>query len=192
MHLYNSEYSSSVKAWVHSNSKNTRSGVSRSWLHNFRIVLDITTAKISICLARCWVTWTCLSLLQTEGGFGVIKGAPGLWYECHLLGLRFMRSMHSGFIFRNQGPHHCQHLASMTKHDAALGCWVKEGLGFVVHIPSGCVAKINIQRPWPLTGQSNHGNHSMIKIRCGRSRFSTTILEDGRSTTTAEIFKWSL
>jgi hypothetical protein len=27
---------------------------------------------------------------------------------------------------------------------SALGCWVKEGLGLVVHIPSGCVAKINI------------------------------------------------
>jgi hypothetical protein len=26
----------------------------------------------------------------------------------------------------------------------ALRCWVKEGLGLVVHIPSGCVAKINI------------------------------------------------
>jgi hypothetical protein len=32
-----------------------------------------------------------------------------------------MCSMHGGFIFRNWGPslkvHHCQHLASMTKHD---------------------------------------------------------------------------
>jgi hypothetical protein len=27
---------------------------------------------------------------------------------------------------------------------SALGCWVKEGLGLVLHIPSGCVAKINI------------------------------------------------
>ncbi len=28
---------------------------------------------------------------------------------------------------------------------SALGCWVKEGSGLVVHIPSGCVAKINIR-----------------------------------------------
>jgi hypothetical protein len=32
---------------------------------------------------------------------------------------------------------------------SALGCWVREGLGLVVHIPSGCVAKINIPWPWP-------------------------------------------
>jgi hypothetical protein len=28
---------------------------------------------------------------------------------------------------------------------SALGCWVTEVLGLVVHIPSGCVAKINIR-----------------------------------------------
>jgi hypothetical protein len=27
---------------------------------------------------------------------------------------------------------------------SAQGCWVKEGLGLVVHVPSECVAKINI------------------------------------------------
>ncbi len=27
---------------------------------------------------------------------------------------------------------------------SALGCWVKEGLELVVHVPSECVAKINI------------------------------------------------
>ncbi len=35
--------------------------------------------------------------------------------------MRSMRSMRGGFIFRNRGPslkvHHCQHLASVTKHD---------------------------------------------------------------------------
>jgi hypothetical protein len=35
---------------------------------------------------------------------------------------------------------------------SALGCWVQEGcqgykLGLVDHVPSGCIAKINIQ--WP-------------------------------------------
>jgi hypothetical protein len=34
-----------------------------------------------------------------------------------------MHSMHGGLIFRNLGPllkvHHCQHLASMTKHDTS-------------------------------------------------------------------------
>ncbi len=35
--------------------------------------------------------------------------------------MRSMRSMRGGFIFRNGGPslkvHHCQRLASVTKHD---------------------------------------------------------------------------
>ncbi len=30
-----------------------------------------------------------------------------------------------------------------------LGYWMKEGLGFVVHFPLGCVAKINTPWPWP-------------------------------------------
>jgi hypothetical protein len=39
--------------------------------------------------------------------------------------MRSMRSMRGGFIFHNRGPslkvHHCQHLASVTKHDT--GVW---------------------------------------------------------------------
>ncbi len=38
--------------------------------------------------------------------------------------MRSMRSMRGGFIFRNRGPslkvHHCQHLASVTKHDTGV------------------------------------------------------------------------
>jgi hypothetical protein len=38
-----------------------------------------------------------------------------------LQSMRSMRSMRGEFIFRNRGPslkvHHCQHLASVTKHD---------------------------------------------------------------------------
>jgi hypothetical protein len=41
---------------------------------------------------------------------------PGAFYT-----MRSMRSMRGGFIFHNRGPslkvHHCQHLASVTKHD---------------------------------------------------------------------------
>ncbi len=36
---------------------------------------------------------------------------------------------------------------------SALGCWVKEGLGLVVHVPVGCVAKINTVTV-TVTGQS--------------------------------------
>jgi hypothetical protein len=43
--------------------------------------------------------------------------------------MRSMRSMRGGFIFRNRGPslkvHHCQHLASVTKHDTSLGLFAE-------------------------------------------------------------------
>jgi hypothetical protein len=51
-----------------------------------------------------------------------------------LLGERGFRSQWGG-----SGP-----LIPVPFVGSALGCWVKEGLGLVVHIPSGCVAKINI------------------------------------------------
>ncbi len=80
--------------------------------------------------------------------------------------MRSMRSMRGGFVFRNQGPslkvHRGQCLTSMTKHDTggwppetacdsdtsasdrpALGYWVKEGVGLVVHFSLEDVAKIN-------------------------------------------------
>jgi hypothetical protein len=49
--------------------------------------------------------------------------------------VRSMRSMRGGFIFRNRGPslkvHHCQHLASVTKHVCyhLLRLWARGGDG---------------------------------------------------------------
>jgi hypothetical protein len=44
---------------------------------------------------------------------------------------------------------HYNLVAPVPSVGPALGCWVKEGLGLVVHRLSGCVAKINTPWPWP-------------------------------------------
>jgi hypothetical protein len=51
---------------------------------------------------------------------------------------------HGLFILATYHKGKCVHAHYSDPVGSALGCWVKEGLGLVVHIPSGCVARINI------------------------------------------------
>jgi hypothetical protein len=64
--------------------------------------------------------------------------------------MRSMRSMRGGFIFRNWGPslkvHHCQHLASVTKHDTGgCMCCMRSTRGEVISVLGGPRCKKMLQ-----------------------------------------------